>query len=560
MKTYLSYCIRKYPAVRFFLFFLVSGLLLGSIIFFSSSTLYPNTITVVFPQVTRPGEKITIMGKNFGHYSVNSWVMIGKNKIKPDRCIEWSNTKIVFEAPDDLHEDILYVVVKNKPGNTALLVNQAVLPLTSQTVAADNIPFIASLEADSGNVGDSIVIHGKNFGHARNTSTVLFTGMQQAVVSQLNTADLILTGAECSDYDFDYEYWSDRELRVRVPDGADSGNIIVITDSGISNPIPFRLKNKYGSKTYTEARTYQLVSEVEISDFFADTPNTFFLRIPLPQKNNAQRTVTIQSVVPEPFVLSYQGASLYRFNNVDTNRRIHIRQEYAVSRSKVQTELKASSFNRTSRRNPLLYAAYTAADALIPAEDTGVRKLCKTIIKNETNPYNKAKRIYTFLTSEMTAKESSAADAGRNILTALEEKTGDAYDLALLFCTLARAADIPSVPIAGLLVNSEKKAIPHWWAEFYLDGFGWVPVDPALAADMPFNIGIADKATWYFGNLDAYHITFSRGYQSQAPMLPNGRTTQKVRSYAFRSIWEEGTANINGYSSLWRIPRITNVY
>ena len=554
------YLIRKYPVFRFLIFLSVIGGILAGIIFLSGSTIRINVITAVSPQVTMPGEKVTVVGKNFGQPSIHSWLIIGNNKIKSDRCIEWTDTRIVFEAPDSLYEDMLYVVAKNKQGNAVMLVNQAVFPVSLKRASDENLPFIDSLEADSGNVGDLISIHGKNFGHTRNNAVVLFTGTQNTVYTQNTAQEAVLIGAECSESDFDYEFWSDRELRIRVPDAADTGNVVIITEAGISNPVPFRLKNKYGSKTYTDMRTYRLVSEVEISDFLAETPNTFFLRIPLPQKTETQRSVTINSVRPEPFVPSYQGASIYRFHNVDSGSKIQIRQEYSVSRSQVETNVNAASLRRTGQNNPLLYATYTEADDFLPADDALIKKTCRQIVGNETNPYNKARRIYTFLTSQITARESTAADAGRSILTALEEKNGGAYDLALLFCALARAADIPAIPTAGLLVDREQKAVLHWWAEFYVNGFGWVPVDPALASGIPFDTGVADRGRWYFGNLDAYHIAFSRGYQTQAPMLPNGKTTERIRSYAFRSIWEEATPNISGYSVLWRIPRIMGVY
>ncbi len=556
----LFYLIRKYAFFRFLIFSFVIGGILTGIIFFSRSTIRANVISVVSPQVTVPGERITIVGKHFGHKSIHSWVMVGNTKVKSDRCIEWTDKKIVFEAPDTLYEDILYVVAKNKQGNAVMLVNQMALPVNSERAANENLPFIDSLEADSGNVGDLISIHGKNFGHTRHNSVVLFTGTQNTVYGQNAAKEMILAGSECSESDFDYEFWSDRELRIRIPDAADTGNVVIITDAGMSNPVPFRLKNKYGTKTYTDTRTYQLVSEVEIADFLAETPNTFFLQMPFPQKTETQRTVTISSVQPEPFVPAYQGASIYRFYNVESGSKIQIRQEYSVSRSRVETNVNVASLRTAGRNNPLLYAAYTESDDFLPADNAVIKRTCRQIIGSETNPYIKAKRIYTFLTSEIKVRESRTIDAGMSIITALEEKNGGAYDLALLFCTLARAADIPAVPTAGLLVDSEQKAVMHWWAEFYVNGFGWVPVDPALASGVPFDTGVADKGRWYFGNLDAYHIAFSRGYQTQAPMLPNGKTTEKVRSYAFRSIWEESTSNISGYSALWRIPKITGVY
>ena len=560
MRIPLFYFIRKYPSVRFILFFLINGLILGSIIFFAFSTIHSAFITGVYPQIVRPGERVALNGLHFGNRPVNAWVFVGGHTIKSEQCIEWTETKIVFDAPDYLKEDLVSVVTRSKRSNAVLLVNSDILPVISKTSTFENRPYIESLETDFGNVGDLISIRGKNFGQNRNASAVVFTGTDDTVPVYNSDGLAEVFGVECNEYDFDYDYWSDRELRIRVPDAAESGNIVVITDAGISNPVPFRLKNKYGSKIYSDKRMYRLVSEVEVSDFQAQQPNTFFLRIPVPQKTASQRSVTLEAASPDPFIVSYQNASLYRFHDVAEGRKLHIRQEYRVDRSEIKTELTANAFRNGTPNNPSLYAVYTEPDALLPADDAVIKKACAAIVKGEINPYRRAQRIYTYLLSEMTLRKTAEQDVGKSILTAFNDKNGDAYDAALLFCTMARAAGIPAIPTAGLLVDAEKQTVLHWWAEFYLNGFGWVPVDLALASGVPFDTGVPDKARWYFGNLDAYHIAFSRGFQNQAPMLPGGRTAERIRSYAFSSIWEEATVSIERYSSLWRLPKVIGVY
>ena len=565
MRRPFSYFIRKYPLIRFCLFFLVMSLVLGSILFFSFSALRRNTITAITPQLAHPGDEITIRGNNFGSKLSNSWIMIGTNKIKPNQCLSWADTEITFKAPADLHEDLVYVVTKNKRGNnTVLLVNASALPVQSSRSPTNILPVIESLSTSSGAVGSVVSIYGKNFGQTRRSSSVVFTGMQNSIVPQTPSKSFVFEGAAtCSDFDYDYEYWSDRELRVRVPDSAYSGDIVVVTETGTSNPLYFNVKNKAGSKRYTDTRTYHIVSEVEISDFDAGIPNTLFLRVPIPQQTNQQRTVTIHAIEPEPFIVSYQGASLHRFHNIPVKAKTIIKQEYKVERSEITTEINAKEIKPANGRNQALHAAYTETTAMFPTQNPTIKELCKTLVKKDMNAYYNAKKIYSYLIGHIALKPTSVTDIGKPLEQVLKTKQGDAYDLTMLFCTLARAAGIPAIPTAGILVTSDKKSIMHWWAEFYVEGFGWIPVDPALGAGMSFNTGGTNRETgaeWYFGNLDAYRIAFSRGLQAQSPMVPSGKIVAKERSYAFMSIWEETTANVKGYSSLWRLPKIVGIY
>jgi hypothetical protein len=62
----------------------------------------------------------------------------------------------------------------------------------------------------------------------------------------------------------------------------------------------------------------------------------------------------------------------------------------------------------------------------------------------------------------------------------------------------------PSRPVAGYVVDDLGQSHRHYWAEFYLESFGWVPVDPYLGDGQKYG-GFPmeeDVMSYYFGNLD----------------------------------------------------------
>ena len=150
-------------------------------------------------------------------------------------------------------------------------------------------------------------------------------------------------------------------------------------------------------------------------------------------------------------------------------------------------------------------------------------------------------------------------NSGASPVNALKEKKADTYDIAILFAALARAAGIPAQPVAGIIADVSQTSYLHWWAEFYLEGFGWIPVDLGLAKSVPFDMGVPQSENWYFGNLDTFRVAFSRGENIQSPMASNSTMVSKERSYAFYNGWEE-FSGLTKYNSVWRIPNVIAIY
>ena len=193
-------------------------------------------------------------------------------------------------------------------------------------------------------------------------------------------------------------------------------------------------------------------------------------------------------------------------------------------------------------------------------EELGCRFFVGTFQNNLTQYYY-AYRHCRWLLENILHRQNSG-DPDRRPLDALRIKNGGVYDTAILFCALARAAGIPAVPVAGILIDIRQTAVPHWWAEFYIENFGWVPVDPGMAAGIPY-VPVhneTEAADWYFGNIDGNRVAFSRGWTYQNPMTQDSKTVGYPRSFSFQKIWEETNAAVTGYTSFWNTPRVTGVY
>jgi transglutaminase-like putative cysteine protease len=206
-----------------------------------------------------------------------------------------------------------------------------------------------------------------------------------------------------------------------------------------------------------------------------------------------------------------------------------------------------------------LASVYTSPSPLIPSGDEEVKRRAAAIAGREQNPYIKAQRIYEWLIREGGIRWESFTGGARE---ALIEKHADPYMAALLFCALARAAGVPAQPVSGVLVENIPGTVRHFWAEFWIDGAGWIPLDPAFGAGAaPASFSLReDHEKYYFGNLDNQRITFSRGQAVLSQVDPRGRIAVRDRDYALQTLWEEAVGGLRSYSSLWSDVTINGVY
>ncbi len=139
-----------------------------------------------------------------------------------------------------------------------------------------------------------------------------------------------------------------------------------------------------------------------------------------------------------------------------------------------------------------------------------IRRIAKQVTLGARTPEAKARAIYDFIVDTMTYDKVASGWGQGDTERACDVKKGNCTDFHSYFMSLARADGIPSRFIIGFPLKPEAEgtiAGYHCWAEFYLEGHGWVPVD---ASD-------ASKATdprrraYLFGHLDPDRVQFTVG-------------------------------------------------
>jgi transglutaminase-like putative cysteine protease len=522
-------------------------------VFFSCKAKDP-VIRSLEPPIGMLGEILNIRGENFGHEQGESFVSLAGTAPTGSSYLRWEDDLITLRVNEFGESGMVRVHVGDKKSNALLFSNRATMP---EQVNEEDIglgPRISSITPPSGQAGSPVLITGSGFGSSRERSGVFFSWDAEAVPGA-PAETWSPAFIEVSAGDYGYESWGEREIRVRVPDGAVSGNVEIRTPRGVSRPVFFEVSGKPGAKTFRNKRSYSFSYSVDVRVLEAASPNRLYLWAPRPAVSASQRNPELLSRNMDSFVENYRGTDLFRLANLSSNSTAEIRQTWLVEVYAQETAIRYQ--NIVQDTSSPIHSAYTRATALLPAGDERIRALAAKICGRERNPYLKARMLYGWLLKEGNIGPG-AEGAPEGALDALERRRADPYSAVLLFCSLARSAGVPAIPVSGVLVN-RNETLKHYWAEFWIDGFGWVPLDPALGAGaVPEGFKAREDGAWYFGNLDNRRIAFSRGETILSRMDPRGRTASRSRE--LQNIWEEAVGGLESYSSLWGDVTITGVY
>jgi transglutaminase-like putative cysteine protease len=174
-------------------------------------------------------------------------------------------------------------------------------------------------------------------------------------------------------------------------------------------------------------------------------------------------------------------------------------------------------------------------DRLVPIDGKVADEL-KNVVREGMTPLEKARAIYDHVARTMTYDKSGTGWGRGDAIYACDVRKGNCTDFHSLFIGIARASRIPSRFVIGFPVPEGVTAgeIPgyHCWAEFYVEGMGWLPVDASEASKH------REKWNDLFGGLDAHRVQFTVGRDIRVASM--GDQAEPLNYFIYPQVWIDG--------------------
>ncbi|MEM2262794.1 MAG: transglutaminase-like domain-containing protein [Candidatus Bathyarchaeia archaeon] len=210
------------------------------------------------------------------------------------------------------------------------------------------------------------------------------------------------------------------------------------------------------------------------------------LIVPLVKNQTGRHYAVLRSVSASggmfhgPTLLNYDSGNIYLYWSditINPEAAFNVELTYLILSFSVKYTINASRLVEYNVESEL-YKRYTQPEQLIESDNPKIVNAAREIVGGEANSHVKALLIYNFVVEHLkyeVQKEEKGA------LWALENGVGDCSEYSYLFVALCRAAGIPARIQAGFAFHHDSGVVEdgHMWAEYYLEDYGWIPVDAA---------------------------------------------------------------------------------
>lgn len=246
-----------------------------------------------------------------------------------------------------------------------------------------------------------------------------------------------------------------------------------------------------GTGPYANPIRYAGVEELAVPHEMLPATGTLRIWYPLPVETDSQRNVTVANlsypeyIVNGPITTGPIGYVYYEIPVETIAEDLNLTADIGFTSYEQRFEIDPAKVGAYDTTDPE-YLLYTASERNIEITDA-IRDMAREIVGNETNPYLQAQRIYYHIIEtypyshpphySIDARVPKVAES----VYMFETGCGDCGTQSILFAAFCRSLGIPARAPGGYQMLLAEAPGTHYWAEYYLPGYGWVPCDPTVA-------------------------------------------------------------------------------
>jgi len=263
-----------------------------------------------------------------------------------------------------------------------------------------------------------------------------------------------------------------------------------------------------------------IAMEFDLSGHPSDQATQLWIPYPVSDSNQLITDIKVSG--------NYNESAVYTDRKYSTPM-LYARGDKGIKDRKLTFSFHATRNEVVRRDFPMKEAAWDPADYALYLEPTKlgpitgqVKELSDKITAGQTTVLGKAKAIYDWVCENMYRDPNTRGCGPGDVCALLQKPGGKCADIHSVYVSLCRAAGVPAREVFGIRMGKKSpEDITQWqhcWAEFYLPGYGWVPVDPADVRKMMLKqkLTLDDQKTkeyrqYFWGAWDQYRVKLSVG-------------------------------------------------
>jgi transglutaminase-like putative cysteine protease len=235
--------------------------------------------------------------------------------------------------------------------------------------------------------------------------------------------------------------------------------------------------------------------------------------IPLPQSDRYQIVSDLKIETPFAYTKrrdhEYGNEYLYlQVPPAKVTEPAEVRVSFEVTRHEHRVVLEARPVTAQCGVTPKDLQRYLQPDRRVPLQGV-IAELSAQETRGIQDPVAKARAIYNYVIATMRYDKSGIGWGNGDAIWACTAKRGNCTDFHSLLIGMLRATGIPARFEIGFPLPADQHdgAVPgyHCWAQFYVEPYGWIPVDASEAWKHPA------KKDYFFGAHDDNRLQFTVG-------------------------------------------------